>query len=326
MSVAHLSDWVLHEAPSLRKQIAAIGDISLAEEYRRRLEAFRKYIHDRDTRNLLAAECRRTECLIGKLLGPVSQGQRTDLELPPVGGSNGVPDNDRHKFRLMAAHEELVEALLAIGIVSRNLILEKIWRAKRVEDGPEIIEGDFRTIGDEIPDDSVTLILTDPPYAESALPLYDDLGRLASRVLIPGGSLVCYAGQSTLPKVVENLDRWLRYWWTFCLTHEHGGQQLPGKWVIIEWKPLLWYVKQRRLGREYIADRLRGSRPLKADHQWAQGSEEVVYLIKKLTEPGEGILDPFAGSGAFGRAATDLGRKFIGIDLQPDSHKGVACP
>jgi 16S rRNA G966 N2-methylase RsmD len=325
VSVAHLRDWVLHEAPSLRKQIAAIGDISLAEEYRRRLEALQKYTRDRETRNLLAAESRRTEVLIGKMLGPGedTQGQRTDLS--PTGDKlNDVPREDRHKFRLMAEHEELVEALLAIGIVSRNLILEKILRSKKVEDGPEIIEGDFRTIGDEIPDDSVTLILTDPPYAESALPLYDDLGRLASRVLVHGGSLVCYTGQATFPKVVEKLDPWLRYWWTFCLKHQHGGQQLPGKWVIAEWKPLLWFVKEKRLGREYVADCLRGSRPIKADHEWAQGCEEVVYLIKKLTEPGEGILDPFAGSGAFGRAAKALGRKFVGIDLQPDSHKGVA--
>jgi hypothetical protein len=37
----------------------------------RQLEAFRKYLQDREGRDLLAAECRRTEVLIGKLLGPV---------------------------------------------------------------------------------------------------------------------------------------------------------------------------------------------------------------------------------------------------------------
>ncbi len=36
--------------------------------------------------------------------------------------------NDRHKFRLLAAHEEQVERLLADGMVSRNAILERIQK------------------------------------------------------------------------------------------------------------------------------------------------------------------------------------------------------
>ncbi len=152
-------------------------------------------------------------------------------------------------------------------------------------------------------------------HEQGALPLYSDLGKHASRLLCPGGSLICYTGQATMPEALARLGEHLRYWWTLALDHHHGGQQLPGKWVMVEWKPLLWFVKDYRLGREYVADRLRGSAPEKAHHEWAQGIQEVAYLIERLTEPGELVIDPFAGSGAFGRAALALGRRFFGTDL-----------
>lgn len=41
-------------------------------------------------------------------------------------------------------------------------------------------------------------------------------------------------------------------------------------------------------------------------------------LIASWSNPGDTILDPFAGSGTTGRQALELGRKFIGIDLNPD--------
>lgn len=329
VTLPQVRDRLLPACVQLRQQIERRGDIPAACEMCRQLEAFRKYLQDREGRDLLAAEVRRTEVLIGKLLGPgeETQGQRNDLS--PTGDKfAGVEREDRHKFRLLAAHEDVVEELLAEGKVSRNVILEKIQRRLKVEengaDEPEVRAGDFRNALDDIEEASVALVLTDPPYAESALDLYSDLGELAARVLMPGGSLVCYTGQAILPDVLTRLRAHLRYWWTFALTHEHGGQQLPGKWVVVEWKPVVWFVKGHRLGREYVADRLRGSRPEKAHHEWAQGIEEVNYIIRQLTEPGEIVCDPFAGSGAFGRAALSLGRSFVGADLDPNSDKGVA--
>jgi 16S rRNA G966 N2-methylase RsmD len=299
----------------------------------RSLERCRKYLQDREGRDLLAAECRYTEMLVAELKGPAEQ---TWTEKPSTSPTGEVPKDDLYKFRIMLEHKQFVrgfiERFLAKeegGAVSRNAILEKIQRRKDVEESagevPEIVKGDFRTALAQVPDGSVRLILTDPPYAESALPLYDDLAALSARVLTPGGSLVCYTGQAILPEVLMRLGAKLRYGWTFALTHEHGGQQLPGKWVMVEWKPVLWFVREYRLGREYVADRLRGSKPEKAHHEWAQGIEEVEYLIEKLTERGELVLDPFAGSGAFGRAAVSMGRRFVGVDLDPNSGKGIAC-
>ncbi|MGC2681850.1 MAG: class I SAM-dependent methyltransferase, partial [Candidatus Nitrosopolaris sp.] len=62
-------------------------------------------------------------------------------------------------------------------------------------DGIKLIEGDFLKKSLDIADKSVDLIFTDPPYDLKSLPLYQDLARIAARVLKDGGSLVTYCGQ-----------------------------------------------------------------------------------------------------------------------------------
>ncbi len=44
----------------------------------------------------------------------------------------------------------------------------------------------------------------------------------------------------------------------------------------------------------------------------------VTELIQLLTRPGDVVLDPFLGSGTTAVAAKKLGRRYIGIDLNPD--------
>lgn len=185
--------------------------------------------------------------------------------------------------------------------------------------------GDFRTTLNDIPDGTVDLILTDPPYGDDAVRLYAQLAEWAARKLRPGGSLLTYTGQATIPNVTSAMGHHLRYWWTIALTHNAGLQQLPGKWVQVRWKPILWYVRDDRGGnRRYVDDLIHGTGTARKDlHEWAQGEDELLPLIDKLTEPGQLVVDPFAGSGTTGHAANKLGRHFIGSDIP---HKQPVLP
>ena len=54
-------------------------------------------------------------------------------------------------------------------------------------------------------------------------------------------------------------------------------------------------------------------------------TEKPVSLMKKILTWSHGdVLDPFMGSGTTGVAAVQMGRKFIGIELDPDYFK-IAC-
>ena len=71
----------------------------------------------------------------------------------------------------------------------------------------KLIYGDFiEQSQNEIPDNSIDLIFTDPPYGEEYLPLYQELAKLAVRVLKPGGSLVFLVGHIILDQVIENIQ------------------------------------------------------------------------------------------------------------------------
>lgn len=172
--------------------------------------------------------------------------------------------------------------------------------------------GDAREVMETLPDSSVNLVLTDPPYGDKAAPLYEWLAQWAARVLMPGGSLICYTGQSRLNRDLRVFDDHLRYWWLLTMKHDRA-QRLPGKFIVAESKPVLWYVKDYRRGRTLVNDLISSERDLSA-HPWAQGSGGVAFLIENLTEPGEFIADPFAGTGRWGEIAAQMGRRWIGCD------------
>ena len=73
-----------------------------------------------------------------------------------------------------------------------------------------------------------------------------------ARVLIPGGSLICYTDQSRLDRNTSILDAKLRYWWLLARPHDQL-QRLPGKFVIAGHKPVLWYVKDHRRGPHHLS-------------------------------------------------------------------------
>jgi site-specific DNA-methyltransferase (adenine-specific) len=58
-----------------------------------------------------------------------------------------------------------------------------------------------------------------------------------------------------------------------------------------------------------------GEGPGPNEHQTQKPLRLMKELVMLFTDPGETILDPFCGSGSTLRAARDLGRKSIGIDV-----------
>jgi hypothetical protein len=191
---------------------------------------------------------------------------------------------------------------------------EESRAAQPIPDGMDLRIGDCRTVLADIEPNSVPLILTDPPYGDEAEPLYTWLAEWAARVLIPGGSLICYTGQSKLDRDFAIFGKELRYWWLMTMLHDQS-QRLAGKFVIANSKPVLWYVKGFRRGRTLVPDLLKSPARDKLQHAWGQGDGGIGPIIEHLTQPGELIVDPFAGGAGWGRRAHSMGRLWIGADL-----------
>ena len=50
-------------------------------------------------------------------------------------------------------------------------------------------------------------------------------------------------------------------------------------------------------------------------HDWGQDQSEVEYLLEKLTQPGELVVEPFCGGGSVPAAAKKLGRRWIATEI-----------
>jgi 16S rRNA G966 N2-methylase RsmD len=182
--------------------------------------------------------------------------------------------------------------------------------------GVNLMLGDFREKCKDIPDNSIDLVFTDPPYTKECISLYKDLAEIAFRKLKEGGSLVTYIEQLSLREIYDYIESsGMRYNWILAVKHTGGSTAQNGQHVFVTWKPLLWFVKGSKLRTpDYIRDSVESQPPDKSLQDWAQSPVEAEHVISKLTVQGDTVLDCFMGSGTTGIAALHLKRKFIGIE------------
>jgi N6-adenosine-specific RNA methylase IME4 len=221
---------------ALREHIREQSDVHAADELRRRLEAFRRYLTDRQSRDLVAAETRRTEVLIGQLDDP-RQGRRTDL-LPASNKLAGLSKYDRLKFRLLADYATTVEQALNDGVVSRKALLECI-RYKPNGEPITLLPG------------QCCAIIADPPWQygntatrAAARGHYKTLsiGQLCGDELLPDGTNL--VKEVVRPKAA---DRAHLYLWTTA-GHLPQAFRVMEAWGFTYKTYLVWVKPQMGLG------------------------------------------------------------------------------
>ena len=198
-------------------------------------------------------------------------------------------------------------------------IAEAQRQAEQVDIGTsvDIRHGDFRHALNDITD--VDAIITDPPYPQEFIPLMDDLGQLAARILKPNGLLVVLMGQSYLPDVYNMLGRHLEYRWTGCYMTPGPGYRSHARRVQSNWKPLLVYGSRNGARFGDVIESRGFDADAKNNHKWGQDFGAFQELVRRFTSSGDVVVDPFAGSGTTLLAAKSLGRHAIGCDIDAAS-------
>lgn len=182
--------------------------------------------------------------------------------------------------------------------------------------GWRVVQGDVADLPAVLDRDPADAIVCDPPYGREALPLYATLGEAAARVLRPGGSLVVMVGQAHLFKVGALLAERLDYRWTLSYGLPASSARIWGRRIFVGWKPVLWFSRGEP-SRGWVHDVLVSDHRDKRYHPWGQGVAGMATLVERFSDAGELVVDPFCGGGTTGVAAVRLGRRFVGVDVDP---------
>jgi 16S rRNA G966 N2-methylase RsmD len=183
----------------------------------------------------------------------------------------------------------------------------------------ETFHGDFRDILRDYNGD-IDHIVTDPPYDEDAIELWEGLGAVASDILPEGGFVVAYSGKAHLPAVHDALSEHLNYYWQGIVRHRGPGAKIFSRKLRTGYKPVLIYQQgDLDAQEEFVSDVIEGAGREKDDHDWQQAEGEAAELLERFTAVDDRVCDPMCGSGTVGVACQRLQRRAVLIDRDADA-------
>ena len=219
------------------------------------------------------------------------------------------------------------------------------------EDNIWLMKGDCLERMKEIPDGSVDLILTDPPYGttackwDSIIPL-EPMWEQLKRIIKPNGAIVLFCSQPFTSVLIASNLKMYRHQWVWNKNNSAGFATAKIRpFAICEdilvfgvnkvnYYPIVTKGKLRKKG-GYASSENYGITPTQTTndeyypknllafsnasqvgklHPTQKPVALMEYLIKTYTNENETVLDFTMGSGTTGVACVNTNRKFIGIE------------
>ncbi len=224
--------------------------------------------------------------------------------------------------------------------------------------------GDCRDVMATMPAESLDMIWTDPPYGHSNADgdLLSRRGEAVGDGLASKAEAIANDDAEGMREVVDAMltqaARVLRKDCCCCCCCCCGGGPRPTfAWVaqrmdsagLSFFHSVIWDKKNPGMGWRYrrqhemvmVSHRKGGklawadsgvkqgnvlsiSKPREGEHPNEKPLELVERFVRLHTTPGQVVLDPFMGSGTTGVSCVQLGRQFIGIELEP-RYFDIAC-
>lgn len=208
----------------------------------------------------------------------------------------------------------------------------------------KLLQGDCLELMKDIPDGSVDMVLTDPPYMINTKSTgagklnpwadycnasfwYAEWMRQAKRISKNTGCLWSFLNWRsfvTFQKAACDIG-----WpmesvlvWDKCWIGPGGAKGLrPSYELVALWAMPDFKIENRGL---YDIQRFKWSSKKPHGHPAEKPVDLMKWVIEQSTRPGDTICDLFMGSGTTGEACMLTGRSFIGMELDP-SYFETAC-
>lgn len=221
----------------------------------------------------------------------------------------------------------------------------------------EIILGDALEKLKELESESVDLVVSDPPYNlgkdygnnhdikgfDEYLDFSKQWLREAKRVLKPQGTIYTFMGFRFISYLYDILDRelemffnsWVVWHYTQGMGRKKGfSPRHDDILVFTKSKDFIFNLDDIRVPQKYYRDRnnMRGANPgdvwefshvhycneNREKHPTQKPEGLIERMVLASSNEGGVVLDPFVGSGTTLRVCQQLGRKGVGIELNPD--------
>ncbi len=204
----------------------------------------------------------------------------------------------------------------------------------------KLYHGDCLEIMKDIPDGSIDLVLTDPPYLinyktnrrkdkthsfcntiinDNNEQLIIDFIYESYRVLKDNTAFYCFCSPDTVEFFkysiqqagfkIKNIIVWVKNNWTAGDLKAQYGKQYE---LIIYANKGRRELNGKRISDVWYFDKVAGKKQL---HQNQKPLELIQQIIEKSSKENDLVLDPFIGSGTTAVACINTGRNFIGIEL-----------
>jgi site-specific DNA-methyltransferase (adenine-specific) len=214
-----------------------------------------------------------------------------------------------------------------------------------------LIHGDCLEKLQDIPDKSIDMVLTDPPYGTTrnkwdSVINFESMWNELKRIIKDNGAICLFGQQPFSSAVVMSNPKMFKYEWiwkkpmgtgflnakkyplkdhenilVFCKKpHVYNPQFGKGKPYKTKRGGLSSNYGKAELtitvndGKRYPKTTLEFNHPKKKIHPTQKPVELLEYLVKTYSNKGETVLDFTMGSGSTGVACKNLNRKFIGIE------------
>jgi site-specific DNA-methyltransferase (adenine-specific) len=240
-----------------------------------------------------------------------------------------APEHDRLDWLEKAEENGWTSAEL-----KKQIRLSKVERSSLSEDNISIVKSDAISFLNSFDDNSVDLILTDPPYmtdiedigafSESWLPL------ALSKLKNTGRAYVCVGAY---PKELYAYSKAAMPDQVLVWTYRNTLGPSPKDMYKQNWQAILYYkmlevpdlscpimVEQFSVQDINAPDGRIGDR----FHAWQKPIELGERFVRHSTKSGDLVIDPFCGTGTFLLAAASLGRIAQGADISDEMIKIAA--
>lgn len=177
-----------------------------------------------------------------------------------------------------------------------------------------------------IPDESIDLIIADPPYIVNDFDgLLLELNNESMRILRERRLAFVWIPR----KKLYGLDSY-GFDFEVFISVKNFAQGRPSNYLVDAWVPILMWRKGGRIdakgGRNWFMINTANTNPksqynrkyMNFDHPNIKDMNLIKYLIGISSRENDLVLDPFLGSGQTAVACEELNRRFIGIEIISD--------